>query len=229
MTLAALDNPAWNAIRSMHASLAKSTEVAARYQASVSVFAAIANPGRLQPLNDLVPKQEIVVLVSQPGKIAAITSGWREIRQIPLHQMVCDNPAGIAEAYTGRLLDESDYADMQELARQTDPGPFEAATGRMGDYFGVDGNDGLIAMAGERFRMPGWVEVSGVCTNVEARGKGYAYKLVARVMKGIADQDSGAFLHVRIGSPSESVAIALYERLGFRIHQPMVVQLLERI
>ena len=62
---------------------------------------------------------------------------------------------------------------MRALAKLTDPGPFFEETIKMGRYLGVEEDGELIAMAGERFRMDGWVEVSGVCTHPTRRGEGW--------------------------------------------------------
>ena len=40
-------------------------------------------------------------------------------------------------------------------------------------------------MAGQRMRVPGFVEVSAVCTHPDARGHGYAGMLMSSVMEKI--------------------------------------------
>ncbi len=153
---------------------------------------------------------------------------------VPLFQMACTEPVIEGIELLGRELEGTDNQQMYDLARLTDPGPFELNTWRMGRYFGVDGTElqagrtDIVAMAGERFRLPGWVEISGVCSHPDTRGKGYAKSMVAQVMQGIFENDLAAFLHVRKGSPSEASAVALYERLGFYHHQDMVVQIFMR-
>ena len=67
-------------------------------------------------------------------------------------------------------------------------------------------------MAGERLRLTGWTEVSGVCTDPEFRGQGLARFLVARLVRDMLARDERAFLHCELGNAS---AIALYETLGF--------------
>jgi predicted GNAT family acetyltransferase len=71
----------------------------------------------------------------------------------------------------------------------------------------------LVAMSGQRLQVPGYTEVSAVCTHPEHTGKGYAAALMLEVMRRIRDRGETPFLHVR---GDNSRAIALYERLGFR-------------
>jgi predicted GNAT family acetyltransferase len=68
-------------------------------------------------------------------------------------------------------------------------------------------------MAGERLKVPGYTEVSAVCTHPEHTGKGYARVLMQEIMRGIRERGETPFLHVR---RDNSRAIALYERIGFR-------------
>ncbi len=71
----------------------------------------------------------------------------------------------------------------------------------------------LVAMAGERLKVPGYTEVSAVCTHPKHTGKGYARMLMIEIMRGIRDHGETPFLHVR---QNNARAVELYERLGFR-------------
>ena len=70
----------------------------------------------------------------------------------------------------------------------------------------------LVAMAGERLKIPGYTEVSAVCTHPEHTGHGYARILMAEVMRRIVGRGETPLLHVR---EDNGRAIELYERLGF--------------
>ena len=103
---------------------------------------------------------------------------------------------------------------MLALTKLTMPGPFGARTREMGDYFGIRGAGTLAAMAGERLRLPGYTEISAVCTHPDHLGRGYASALMEMLMERICSRGELPFLHVR----SENArAIQVYERLGFRI------------
>ncbi|WP_278256083.1 GNAT family N-acetyltransferase [Nocardioides convexus] len=116
-------------------------------------------------------------------------------------------------------LGPADSAAMRALVERTKPGPFWERTHEMGRYVGVRDGDRLVAMAGERLRPPGATEISAVCTAPEARGRGLAAALVTDAAHAIAARGEQPFLHV---AASNTGAIALYERLGFRVRQAVV-------
>lgn len=60
--------------------------------------------------------------------------------------------------------------------------------------------------------MPGWTEVSAVCTDESIRGQGLARRLVLAVVASIRARGDRALLHVR---PENEPAIRLYRSLGF--------------
>ena len=110
------------------------------------------------------------------------------------------------------LLGNDDSAEMIELTALTKPGPFSTRTHELGAYFGIREGSKLVAMAGERLKVPGYTEVSAVCTHPDHNGKGYARVLMIEVMRVIRERGETPFLHVR---QDNERAIALYERLGF--------------
>ena len=111
-------------------------------------------------------------------------------------------------------LGDDDSPAMLELTALTKPGPFGPRTHELGYYVGIRDNGKLVAMAGERLKVPGYTEVSAVCTHPDHLGNGYAAALMKEVMRGIRDRGETSFLHVR---SDNSRAIRIYERLGFRI------------
>jgi predicted GNAT family acetyltransferase len=80
-------------------------------------------------------------------------------------------------------------------------------------------------MAGERFALPGYREISGVCTHPDARGRGLARGLMSVLMHRQLGRGETPFLHVMIGNTG---ARALYERMGFEEHHRVPVRVLER-
>jgi predicted GNAT family acetyltransferase len=93
----------------------------------------------------------------------------------------------------------------------------------MGHFIGVHHGGRLIAMAGQRMRVPGFTEVSAVCTHPDFRGRGLAGKLMRVLIDRIVAEGDAAFLHVY---PDNSGAIALYEALGFRLRAEMTFTVL---
>jgi predicted GNAT family acetyltransferase len=103
---------------------------------------------------------------------------------------------------------------MLALVARTQPGPFEPRTIELGTYLGIRRDGRLVAMAGERLRPPGWVEVSAVCTDVRFRGQGLATRLVRAVGQGIRDGGREVFLHT---AATNHAAIRLYASIGFTL------------
>ena len=74
-------------------------------------------------------------------------------------------------------------------------------------------------MAGERLRVPGYVELSAICTYPEARGRGLAAYLCRLLMLTAANRGEVPFLHVLPENP----AAELYRRLGFEVRRQLWV------
>ena len=80
-------------------------------------------------------------------------------------------------------------------------------------------------MAGERMRLPGYTEVSGVCTHPDFRGRGLARRLSAAVASGIEARAERPFLHAW---KTNLTAISLYQDLGFEVRAEVNVAVLRR-
>jgi len=117
-------------------------------------------------------------------------------------------------------LDLTDAADMQALADVAKPGPFSTRTPKLGRYVGVrDASGRLLAMAGERLRLLGHVELSGICVHPDARGQGLGAALTLYLARAALARGEVPFLHVFPDNP----AAALYTRLGFRLRTKLWV------
>src|SRR4029077_11045664 len=119
----------------------------------------------------------------------------------PMLEMVYANgvpPNGKRNLTTG--IDElgpQDSEDMLAMATLTKPGPFGTRTHELGSYVGIHSEGKLVAMAGERLKVPGYTEVSAVCTHPEHTGKGYARVLMTEIMRRIHERGDTPMLHVR--------------------------------
>ncbi|HWU52782.1 MAG TPA: GNAT family N-acetyltransferase, partial [Tahibacter sp.] len=102
--------------------------------------------------------------------------------------------------------------DMLALTALVYPGYFRRETPRMGRYLGIYVAGSLAAMAGERMALPGWREISGVCTHPDHLGRGYAQRLVALATRRIVADGRRPFLHV---SAANVRAKRIYEHLGY--------------
>lgn len=170
------------------------------------------------------PDDEIWLIEAAPQPTPP---GTVVVRSAEILQMC--RPAGppppVAPGLLGRIvpLDDAHAAQMGELARLTEPGPWAARTYRFGPFYGIFAEGVLAAMAGTRMRVPGYTEVSAVCTHPAWRGRGFAGALMARVL---ADHlpDTG-FLHCYA---TNTGAKRLYEALGYSVRRPMNVTLLRQ-
>jgi RimJ/RimL family protein N-acetyltransferase len=134
---------------------------------------------------------------------------------LPLYQMSCEQFQPFAvPGVELRRLEEDDVEAMIDLTSRTRPGPFYARTRLLGTYYGIFESGRLVAMAGERLKIPGHSEVSAICTDPSAAGKGYASHLTSLVCAGILAAGDKPFLHVRADNAQ---AIRVYRRLGFEI------------
>ena len=217
-----LDNPIWHALNSHHRSLARGVGLAARYVADVSRFAGLAKP-TAEAFRDLAtlinPSETVSFFTAEPLNAP---EQWAVLRSRSLEQMVCDHVAEIAPRL-GAQLGAEDVPQMLALALATEPGPFSEGTIRMGRFFGIRSTDGrLAAMAGERLRLPGFTEISAVCTDPAFRGRGYARALVAALAGQVLAEGCKPFLHVK----TENGAKGLYKSLGFRVRKAIQLTVL---
>jgi len=206
-----LDNPAWHALAGPHRGLGRHATHAARYAEGVTPFAALPDqPGAeaWQDLRALLGPDEPAVLW---GDGVVTPEGWEELFRIPTVQMIGPT-ARRAPSARALPLGPADVAAMLELARRTKPGPFARRTIELGAYLGIRDGDALVAMAGERMRVPGHTEISAVCTDDARRGRGLATELVCALVDAIVARGDVPFLHA---VATNVTAIRLYERLGF--------------
>jgi ribosomal protein S18 acetylase RimI-like enzyme len=214
-----LDNVIWNALTTRQANFAESRDQARRFIREVTSLAGLLEPTErgYASLSKLVGEGGTAALflaepyVPQPG--------WTLVADPRLLQMVCETSATAANDSRHSdpeiiKLGPTDAPEMIELTTLTKPGPYGPRTHELGNYLGIRVAGKLAAMAGERLKVPGFTEVSAVCTHPDHTGHGYAAMLMLEVMRGIRSRGETPFLHVREGNQR---AIALYERLGFSV------------
>ena len=212
----ALDNVIWNALTTRQAHFALGDKRARMFLSEVGPLSGLedADDGGYDFLAALLgDKGAAAVFLDAPYEAHA---EFEWIAGAPLVQMVCRNdksPASHPKLDAEIIeLDASDSPEMIALTALTKPGPFGTRTHELGYYVGIRQDTKLVAMAGERLKVPGYTEVSAVCTHPDYLGRGYAAALMTEVMRGIRERGETPFLHAR---GDNARAIALYERLGF--------------
>ena len=225
MTEHYLDRAVFHALSTRHAPIALGTVHARRYQAEISPFAGTADDGdvSLSALAELVPADGMIISArvgDQPLPRGIVAEHvW------PGVQMVAEKLSAPEGDHAFLELGDDDAPEMVALATLTKPGPFLARTNRFGGYIGVRIEGRLVAMAGHRLQVPGYTEVSAVCTHPDFRGRGYGSFLLCTVAARIKARGETPFLHT---FASNTGAIRLYERLGFVHRSNISVTVLRR-
>lgn len=215
-TMHPLDNVIWQALTTRQTGFAESFDQARRFPREVTSLG-----GFHQPTDR--GYESLAGLVGVGGTVALFLEkpyeprpGWNLIADTPLLQMVCENggaPIPLRSGSASPILElkPADSPEMVELAALTKPGPFGTRTHELGTYIGIRYGGKLVAMTGERLKVPGYTEVSAVCTHPEHIGKGHAGTLMREVTRRIRERGEVPFLHVR---QDNLRAIELYKRLG---------------
>ncbi len=212
-----LDNPIWNALTSEHRGFALGNGLARRYPPEIGPLSGLVEQSAeaYKALRELTGTGGVTAqfLVEPPAE----QPGWSMVRGGLMSQMIWGGEAVpttplLAGDAVLRLLTPADVPAMVELAHLTEPGPFGRRTSELGTFFGIFEAGRLLAMAGQRMRLPGFIEVSAVCTHPDARARGYARAVMSAVLADIVQRGSTPILHVFAANHS---AIRVYEGLGF--------------
>ena len=214
-----LDNPVFNALNTYDSHLGSGTDHVKFFDEEVSPFAGFQD-GYIKGFDDLhqLLPPDRKILYATRKKLTDIP-GWKLISTIEGLQFKLENRKPSGKIFSQPVPLDARHADeMVKLAALTKPGPFNKRTIEFGSYFGIFENDRLAAMTGQRLHVPGFSEVSAVCTHPDFLGKGYATILLEQQLDIIFSSGRKSFLHVR--SDNER-AISIYERLGLRKNGPM--------
>jgi ribosomal protein S18 acetylase RimI-like enzyme len=224
-----LRNPLWHTLAGRHRHFSTGTDTARRYVRGYSPILGFADPLRpdFDALLPFCDAGERFWCEGQPG--APVPRGWRVVMERRMIRMVRDTAPPLPPFTDGGgivRLDASHAQRAVDLAELTKPGPFGLRTFDYGEYWGVLDGDRLVAMAGERFEIPGLREVSGVCTHPDWRGRGLAKRLTLKLLDIVQSRGEIPFLQVADGNDA---AHALYLGLGFRDHGRPEFRIVERI
>jgi GNAT superfamily N-acetyltransferase len=222
-------NPVWYSLLGPHRHLAVGGADARRYPAEVTPFAALAEPSSaaVRHLRELLePGDPVWIVDAGLPRVPEITvEGSLLCLQMALSpRAVLSAPS--APAVEIVPLGAVNAGEMVALTDVAFPGFFRSKTYQMGSYFGVRAADGLlIAMAGERLRLEGHPEMSGICTHPAHRGKGLARQLIVHLAALHRRQGLVSWLQV---SAANANAIALYRDIGFETARSVMLQRISR-
>jgi ribosomal protein S18 acetylase RimI-like enzyme len=212
-----LDNVIWQALTTRQTHFAEGQDRARRFMREVTLLGGI-----VEDTQEAYADFARVVGTGGTGALFldepyAARAGWEFVAGASLLQMVFEDGKNFPrpEDSVAQIVELGiqDSPDMIELTSLTKPGPFGTRTHELGTYLGIRRAGKLVAMAGERLKVPGFTEVSAVCTHPEHTGNGYAQVLMTEIMRRIRDRGETPFLHVR---GDNERAIAVYKLLGFR-------------
>ncbi|MET8472329.1 GNAT family N-acetyltransferase [Streptomyces sp. NPDC006422] len=208
-----LDHPAYAALTGPHAHFAERSGRALRYPAAVTPWTALPPDPGPADWADLAAFAEADGTLPLLGTDIEVPEGWEVTVDVPGVRMVGDAVVAAPDP-EAVLLTADDVPEMLDLVARTQPGPFTPRTIELGTYLGIRRGGALVAMAGERLHLPGYTEVSAVCTDPSQRGQGLAGRLIKAVSAVIEERGDTPFLHTGAANTS---AIRLYESLGFHL------------
>ncbi len=225
MTPHVLDQPIRNALLTRHSHFAEGGPRALRYRGDVSCLAAVTSESQesLAGLAALIAPGSMAITVQRdphpvpPGIVAEHVS--QGVQMLAVTVKAPDDAIPFLE------LTEADAPEMLGLATLTKPGPYVARTHEFGGYIGIRIDGRLAAMAGHRLKVPGFTEISAVCTHPDFRGRGYASFLTRALAARIKAEGDVPFLHAYAANTK---AIRLYEEMGFVRRTGLWVSVLRR-
>jgi GNAT superfamily N-acetyltransferase len=224
-----LDDVAWHALTGPHAdlALASANGRARRYADDIAPFCGVQHLDHdgWAALAELVGRDGVAVFLR--GAVEVAPAGWTELLREPATQYVAGDLVAppVAASREVTELAAPDVPDMVRLAAETEPGPFGPNSHRTGRWFGVRRGGRLVAMAGERLRVDGFGEVSGVCVDPSVRGEGLGAVVTLAAADGIRERGDVPMLHVRDHNDG---AHRLYRRIGFETRRQVTVVVLRR-
>ncbi|MBL8516951.1 MAG: GNAT family N-acetyltransferase [Betaproteobacteria bacterium] len=221
-----LDNIVWHALTGAQAHFAVGEGAARRYAPGFSPIIGFADNTNA----DLATIARYCKAGEQfytDGWSGPVPTGWNLMVESTMDKMV----------WKGALPDEDDALsavplgpehaqEALDLATLTRPGPFGLRTLELGDYFGIFEGARLIAMAGERMAAGPWREISGVCAHPDAQGRGYARRLMLKLLRRQMLRGESTFLHV---VSTNLTARNLYIRMGFETYKVSQVRVITPI
>lgn len=216
-----LDNPIWNALETVHQDFSTGNQAIKRYSEGTIPFMGMADPdGKL--LTQIAPYFEVNEEVFLKDEVEDIPKEWALVTRLNCLQMIYI-PTLPKEVNMEEIvkLSAHDARELSDLVNLVQPGFFKERTSSLGDYYGIRKDNKLVAVAGERFNLADFTELSAVCTHPGHTGNSYAQRLLSVLCNKNLAQGKTPFLHV---VDTNTRAIKIYEHLNFktRIDFPLI-------
>jgi ribosomal protein S18 acetylase RimI-like enzyme len=217
----------WSALTSgPHRTLAGRVGDTAWYPGVIAPFVAIPRPDVVPDLDEahrrgMGTQAYFVGVLPQE-----MPPGWRVVSHSDILQLFPTEATWAAAEDTGTVLGESDRTAMRSLMEAAFPDYFRERTAELGTYVGAFEGARLVAMAGERIAIPGWQEVSAVCTHPQFARRGHARRLTLAVMLHQRRRGTASFLHT---GEANAAGRALYRSMHFVERVPLAHTKVERI
>lgn len=228
-----LDRLVWRSLATVHKDLAIKCGQACAFPEDIAPFVASKDnsDASMRDLGELLrchPRRSFLMLQAEPVRLpdcADLVDRDTGVQMVYAKPIDAPNmmPRSWVEASIRRdivPLGKADMEKMVDLATLTRPGPFSTRTQNLGHFVGIFDRSDLIAMAGERLKVPGMTEVSGVCTHPDFLKQGLASALTIHMCNHIIEEGKTPFLHTY---RSNEGAIRLYKSLGFEVRATVEV------
>lgn len=208
-----LANPAWHALGNRQSHFNIGGDLLRYFPADMSPFVGLPtwNEAERELMKTELPADRTWFVMLEPKVI--IPDVFQVKVTMPLYQMVCEELKPVPPSTIFQPLTEDHVPQMLELTALTRPGPFSKDTIAFGNYVGIFDGDQLIAMGGERLQVPGYTEVSAICTHPDHQGRQLATQILSHVSQGILNRGETPFLHTKTDN---TAALRVYEKLGYR-------------
>lgn len=209
------DHVVWHTLGAHHDRFATGDAALRRYRHGFPAFAAFRDPRH--------PDGPALARWFAPGELALLMldvplpkqpwPGWQLVQhKIALRHHWHGTPPPARTPPSVMRLGARHIKAMCLLADQAGAGAlFAPRSIELGRFYGVFAGERLVAMAGDRMRVPGHREIASVCTLPEQRGRGHARALMQRLVADIVADGERPFLWVAADNPARH----LYETLGF--------------